>query len=256
MKNLITYLSLLSFMISVHASAQNGDYIYHNSIMDGMRNGIYEGHRNVRELGKKGDFGLGTYNFLEGEMVALDGVFYRIKTDGSLEKASALSRSPFNAIARFKADTAITFTFSGDLEKLQNHIRSLLPSQNLPYAVHVRLTFKDITAGGAEKLHETDTTGLAELMTKRPLYKAEDIKGTMVGFYNPAYMSNVDLSPFHFHFIDEDKNFGGHLVQGVAENTTVQLLLDEKDGYLIELLRHNNRFRKANFEGTKAQSSY
>lgn len=253
---LILLLFMLPICTSILAQQQNGDYIYHYSVMDGMRNGIYKGEHHVAHLAKKGDFGLGTYNLLDGEMIVKDGVFYRIRSDGSIEKADPASQSPFNSLTNFEADTTVLFTFSGDFGELQSYILSLLPSKNLPYAVQVKLTLKTIIAGGAEKLAHSDTTGLAALMIKRPLYEGKNVRGTMVGFYNPAYMSNVDLSPFHFHFISDDKKFGGHLIDAKVDNTTVKLMLDEKDGYIIELLNDNHRFRHANFGNKDAKASY
>lgn len=253
---LFLLLSMLPICKGLLAQQPNGDYIYHYSVMDGMRNGIYEGQHHVAHFAKKGNFGLGTYNLLDGEMLVKDGVFYRIRTDGSIEKADATSQSPFNSLTNFDADTTVLFTFSGNLAELQSYILSLLPSKNLPYAVQVKLTLKTIIAGGAEKLARTDTTGLAALMTKRPLYEGKNIAGTIIGFYNPAYMSTIDLSPFHFHFISDDKRLGGHLVDANLDNTTVKLMLDEKDGYIIELLNDNPRFRHANFGNKDAKASY
>lgn len=249
-------LSMLSICTGLLAQQQNGDYIYHYSIMDGMRSGIYEGQHDVAHLTEKGNFGLGTYNLLDGEMIVKDGVFYRIRTDGNIEKADATSQSPFNSLTNFNADTTVSFGFSGTLNELQKYIVSLLPSKNLPYAVQVKLTLKTIIAGGAEKIARTDTTGLAALMKKRPLYEGKNITGTMIGFYNPAYMSTIDLSPFHFHFISDDKRFGGHLVDANLDNSTVKLILDEKDGYIIELLNDNQRFRHANFGNKDAKANY
>lgn len=68
-------------------------------------------------------------------------------------------------------------------------------------AIRIECTFKSIVVGGAKKLDDKNTTGLAELMKTRPLYKSEKISGTMVGFYNPPSFGSTDLSPFHFHFI-------------------------------------------------------
>lgn len=83
---LILLLFMLPICTSILAQQQNGDYIYHYSVMDGMRNGIYKGEHHVAHLAKKGDFGLGTYNLLDGEMIVKDGVFYRIRSDGSIKK--------------------------------------------------------------------------------------------------------------------------------------------------------------------------
>ena len=51
--------------------------IYQTSTMGALLNGVYEGDVTIRELLRHGDFGLGTFNGLDGEMLVLDGVCYR-----------------------------------------------------------------------------------------------------------------------------------------------------------------------------------
>ena len=41
--------------------------------------GVYDGDLTYQELARHGDFGLGTFEALDGEMIALEGVFYQIK---------------------------------------------------------------------------------------------------------------------------------------------------------------------------------
>lgn len=247
---IITVFAFLCFK----AQAQQHDAIYHYSVMDAMRNGIYEGEHNIEYLATKGDFGLGTYNLLDGELIALDGVFYRITSDGKVMEETN-RKSPFISLVKFKKDTEITFDFDGTTEELKQKLLTLLPSQNMPYAIRINCSFSKITTGGAEKIAPGDTTGLAELMKKRPLYKAKNITGTLVGFYNPPYFSSIDLSPFHFHFIADDKTYGGHLIEGMLKGS-LTLSLDEKNGYNVELLKENQRFRKGKFENNDKKSSY
>src|SRR5580704_8653159 len=44
--------------------------------------GVYQGAVRVSRLLRHGDFGLGTFAELDGEMVVLDGVCYRVASDG------------------------------------------------------------------------------------------------------------------------------------------------------------------------------
>ncbi|MBF4486354.1 acetolactate decarboxylase [Flavobacterium sp. CSZ] len=247
---IITVFAFLCFKVQ----AQQHDAIYHYSVMDAMRNGIYQGEHNIEYLAAKGDFGLGTYNFLDGELIALDGVFYRIGSDGKVVEETK-RKSPFISLVKFKKDTEITFHFNGTTQELQQKLITLLPSQNMPYAIKITCSFTEITTGGAEKIASADTTGLAILMKNRPLYKTKNITGTLVGFYNPPHFSTIDLSPFHFHFIADDKTYGGHLVAGLLKGS-LTLSLDEKNGYNVELLKNNQRFRSAKLENNDKKSSY
>jgi len=236
-----------------HAS---NDRIWHYSMIDAMRRGIYEGTYTVKELKTHGNFGLGTFNHLNGELIALDGIIYRIPPSGKVEVASEDLRSPFTSLTFFKADLDKTIYFTGNLEELQEKILPMLFTQNLPYAIKIEASWSDITVGGAEPVSPTDTTELATLMKRRPQYKKENVKGTMVGYFTPSLLSNVDLSPFHFHFISEDKKFAGHLMSGQLRNAEMKIYLDDKSGYDVELLRDNYRFRQLKFESKDASSAY
>ncbi|MDV3301034.1 acetolactate decarboxylase [Mycobacterium avium] len=77
---------------SDHCWAQE---IFQTSTMGALLDGVYEGNVTVRELLRHGDFGLGTFNRLDGEMLVLDGVCYQLRADAviSARFAPAPSRS-------------------------------------------------------------------------------------------------------------------------------------------------------------------
>ena len=68
-----------------HAMAAHrcGREVYQTSTMGALLDGVYEGDVTTRELLRHGDFGLGTFNRLDGEMLVLGGVCYQLRGDGS-----------------------------------------------------------------------------------------------------------------------------------------------------------------------------
>src|SRR5262245_17235824 len=56
--------------------------IFQNSTINALLEGVYDGSMTYGELRRHGDFGLGTFNSLDGEMIAVDGEFFQIKSDG------------------------------------------------------------------------------------------------------------------------------------------------------------------------------
>ena len=46
--------------------------IYQISLMSALISGVYEGEVTIAELLKHGNFGLGTFNHLDGELIAFD----------------------------------------------------------------------------------------------------------------------------------------------------------------------------------------
>ncbi len=54
-----------------------------------LLDGIYDGVISFEELKERGDFGIGTFDQLDGEMIAFDNEFYHLRSDGSAEKSRA-----------------------------------------------------------------------------------------------------------------------------------------------------------------------
>ncbi|PIF45538.1 acetolactate decarboxylase [Chryseobacterium sp. 52] len=257
MKKLVLSISLLTFLsVSLNAQQQNDDKIFHYSSMDAMRNGVYTGDITVKELKQKGDLGLGTYNFLDGELIALDGTIYRIATDGSVEVAAPERKVPFGSFTFFKKDKSVVLKGIKTFADLQQKLLKLLPSRNRFYAIKIEISFSSITLGGAVKVDEKDTTGIASFMKTRPLYKKQNNKGTIVGFYNPPYAGGLDLSPFHFHFLSDDKTAGGHLIEGIFSDSEVTVQLDEKNTYEVLLPDGNNEGYERSWKSSEANAQY
>ncbi|THV62507.1 MULTISPECIES: acetolactate decarboxylase [Chryseobacterium] len=250
--NTIVVTALFAFL----KAQQPVDKIFHYSSMDAMRNGVYTGDLTVQDLKKKGDFGLGTYNLLDGELIALDGNVYRIASDGSVEIADNKRLVPFGSFTFFKKDHLITLENIQTTDMLMKKLLEVLPSSNRFYAVKIETTFMNVTLGGAEKVHEKDTTGIAVLMKTRPLYKKQNIKGTLTGFYNPSYIGGLDLSPFHFHFLSEDKRVGGHLMEGTFDSAKITVQLDEKNAYELILPGKSNDGYRRQWKSSEPSAQY
>ena len=75
---LVVIFSVLSFSACSNLH-KNRDVLYQTSTINALLEGVYDGDITFHELKEHGDFGLGTFHALDGEMVALDGNFYQIK---------------------------------------------------------------------------------------------------------------------------------------------------------------------------------
>ena len=56
--------------------------------------GIYERAVSSTFLLNYGDFGIGTFDNLDGEMVVLDGVIYQVRSDGTVRRSSTIQERP------------------------------------------------------------------------------------------------------------------------------------------------------------------
>src|ERR1700735_2121228 len=65
--------------------------------------GVYQGAVRVSRLLGHGDFGLGTFVDLDGEMVVLDGICYQISATGAIAPVDGDRLIPYAVVTRFSA---------------------------------------------------------------------------------------------------------------------------------------------------------
>jgi acetolactate decarboxylase len=76
--------------------------LFQASTIGALLEGAYDGDLTFAELAEHGDLGLGTLNGLDGEMIALDGRFYRADVDGNVGEVGAETRTPFAVVSPFE----------------------------------------------------------------------------------------------------------------------------------------------------------
>jgi acetolactate decarboxylase len=77
--------------------------------IEGLMQGIYQAHTDMAALKKRGDFGIGTFNHLDGEMIVMDGAVYRADTQGLLHAVADDVQTPFACVTFFHPDTEEIF---------------------------------------------------------------------------------------------------------------------------------------------------
>ena len=65
---------LLALLFSGQCAAQDDEVLFQVSTIDALMQGVFDGFYSFNDLMAQGDLGIGTFEALEGEMVALDPV--------------------------------------------------------------------------------------------------------------------------------------------------------------------------------------
>jgi acetolactate decarboxylase len=202
--------------------------------------GIYKGAITVGHLREHGDFGLGTFEGLDGEMVAFDGCFYQVRSDGTVHVAADSDSSPFAAVTHFKADKSTEIDNCPDLASLLACLDPLRDSSNVFYAIRVDGSFSFMHTRAMCK--SAEGTPLVVAAAHQPEFKMHDVAGTLVGFWSPEYVKTLEVPGYHLHFLDHDRSAGGHLMECSGRGLRVQV------GQVSELrvaLPENEEFLKA-----------
>lgn len=91
-------------LISGPGGQRDGGIIYQVSAMDLLKDGSFDGFVTVGEVRGHGDFGIGTFDRLDGEAIILDGTVYQARADGTVHVMGDQDTMPFAVITYFDAD--------------------------------------------------------------------------------------------------------------------------------------------------------
>jgi alpha-acetolactate decarboxylase len=204
------------------AASGHADEVYQFSTISALLEGVYDGDVTVADILRHGDFGLGTFNHLDGEMVILDGVCYRLRADGTATRAAPTDRTPFAAVTWFHSDFDIAIDARADRARVTGEIDRRIESPNLIYAIRIN--------GHFAELHTR--TVMAQEPPYPPLTQATedqaetvftDAPGTVVGFRTPDFEQGISVAGYHLHFLNEDRTAGGHVLDFTLEHGRVDV---------------------------------
>lgn len=189
--------------------------LFQVSTVDALLAGVYDSNFNFYRLKKHGDFGLGTLNKLDGELVILDGKSYQITVDGKVHKVSPKMTTPMAITNFFLTDYEIASPNSiiESFEELQSLIKEQIITKNKEnyfHAIKVHGTFSKLKVRSVPK-QEKPYKPLKEVIKDQSIFDFNNVTGTMVGYWNPNYIKGINIPGFHFHFISDDKTLGGHV---------------------------------------------
>jgi len=183
--------------------------------------GIYEENIPLAEIKRHGDFGLGTFDDLDGEMVMLDGDVYQITADGETHPVPDDLHTPFAVVTFFEPTFATAFESVLDYETFLARLEALLPSPNLFYAIRIRGRFGFVRARSVPKQH--NYRPLSEAAHEQHAFRFDGTEGCLVGFFTPAFMASLNVPGLHLHFLSNDRRHGGHLLACRTQSVTVEI---------------------------------
>jgi len=206
--------------------------IFQNSTINALLEGVYDGSMTYAELRRHGDFGLGTFNALDGEMIAFDGGFYQVKSDGIAYPVADGQRTPFATVLFFQPTLRRTLSGPLDYEHLQPLMDGLMEGPNLFYAIRVDGHFAMVKARSVPR-QQKPYPPLAEVAKTQPVFRLEDVRGTLAGFRFPDFARGLNVPGFHLHFLTEDRTAGGHVLDLVLAGG--ELAIDASARFHLEL---------------------
>lgn len=212
----------------------DNDCLNQVSTIQSLAAGNFYGTVSVQDLLKSGNFGLGTFVGVNGEMIVLDGVCYQALGNGQVQKASLSDSVPFGAVTHFDNDYSATFN-NISFEKLQDELTQIVKEKgsNTFYACRIEGEFSYMKVRSILKQEPPYNTLANVVVDSQREYEYQNLKGTVVALFCPKYAEQVNAAGWHMHFISEDFTKGGHIMAFQMSDGTAQL--DQTNNFSMQL---------------------
>ena len=204
------------------AQAADRETLFQYSTIDGLLAGLYDGELTVGDIPSKGDFGLGTFNGLDDEMIVVDGTVFQARAGGAVTVASAATRVPFTSVTFFDADQTAPLLEGLNLEDLEALLDALAPNPNIFHGIRIDGQFALVKLRVAPKQNKPYAP-LAQVIEQQEVFELRNVAGTLVGIRAPGYLSGLNVPGYHFHFLTGDRLRGGHVFGVVTTRGTIQV---------------------------------
>ena len=218
--------------------------VYQVGTIGSLLAGVYEGDVSIDDLSNIGNFGLGTFDGANGEMLAFDNNFYRVDAHGNAHRVKNMN-TPFAVVTNFTATNLYELEEFENINALYRFIKTKFNSDNIIYALSIEGDFSSVYLRSEYQQPEGHKPLLQTISQVQQEYKLKNTKGTLVGFWFPKYMNNINVTGFHFHFLNDKASQGGHMIDMKLTNGVLKIMpIYDFKMHLID----TNRFRKTNLD--------
>ena len=194
--------------------------LYQHGTLGTLMAGLLKGTASINELLQHGDLGIATLTGSNGEVIFLDGKAYHANEHKEFVELKGDELTPYATVTKFVADTSYE-TKDKSSEAVFAEIKEKMLSENLFSAVKFQAYLKmHVRMMPAQ---EPPYTRLIDSARRQPEQTETYVKGSVVGFFTPELFHGIGSAGFHVHFANDDRNFGGHVLDFEVEDVKVEI---------------------------------
>lgn len=197
-------------------------YIHQTDVITDLIHGNYDSVTTVAEAFTDSVLGLGVADRLDGEIISLDSMTWRVPASGVPELAAPDLGLPF-AIAAFDGTSSSwDITHDQSLDDIAHEI-----DQQGVLALRIDGEFTNVLLRSEHK-QEPPFHHLDEVLREEVQFPFETWHGTLAGFLFPQSGSDgVTVPGLHLHAISFDRTSGGHCHRAIVTNARARLWVEE-----------------------------
>ena len=249
-KRNVYLLTLLSLLITTGCQQPPHNTAHQHSTIDALLAGVYDGNITCSELTRYGDFGIGTFDKLDGEMLLLANHLYQIKSDGKVYTPPLSITTPFATVCRFQPELSFDTKEGQNFDAIKIQISKTTGNPNLFYAIKITGRFKTMHTRSVP-VQSKPYPSLKTVADHQPEFHMQDVEGTIVGFKCPEYVKGINVPGCHLHFLSRDKTQGGHIMD--FEIISGRCEIDMLDRYTLTLPSQAQGFAETDLSIDRSQ---
>src|SRR5688572_5383034 len=135
---------LLLVLLTLAGCTPKPAVVYQNGTIDALLDGNYDGEVTFAEVRRHGDFGIGTFDAVDGEMLALDGKYYRIRSDSRVYPVRDDERTPLAIVSFYRAGNTMQFSGTYSYKDLQHALDGFRDHDGRACAVRIDGRFTNV----------------------------------------------------------------------------------------------------------------
>ena len=208
------------------------DLLFHYNFVDiFLQERLYDGGYSYQRLLEKGNFGLAAADKIDGEVTILAGKIYQTKANGKTVNVSLQEKTALAFVSDFSADFQWEINAVTSKKKLEAILLEKMQADHYIYAIKIKGDFREIKARTFPAVTTKPYIDFSESIKKQVFFNYKNVSGTLVGFFIPSFLKGINNLGFHFHFISDDRQYGGHLLTLDIINAKIEV--DMLNGYEV-----------------------
>lgn len=183
--------------------------------------GLLRGTLTMKQLLQHGDTGIGTGEGLDGELIILDGKPYQVSGQGKVNVVSDDFTMPFANIHRAHYRALMDLSHLPMSDTYQR-IAEVMCAENTFYSIRMSGLFASMTTRAVKKSEPPYHT-LVQTADEQHIFTAENVYGTLVGYFSLEVFHGSTVSGFHSHFLADNHTIGGHILDFAVAKVYVKV---------------------------------
>ncbi|EPR43521.1 alpha-acetolactate decarboxylase [Desulfovibrio sp. X2] len=215
-------LILVLLLASAGFAADSGPAFTQYSTLGALLRGGYDGTMTIGEALRHGDYGLGTVDGLDGELICVRSACRQIRADGRAYAVAPEATTPFIQIAPVADAPRTALPPANSLAEVEKTLTGMLESPNFFAVAVIEGEFASATTRSVPR-QEKPYPPLAAVVKHQSVFRFGTVSGTVVAVYEPPYVGEMGVAGWHLHFLTADLAAGGHVLDLAPRKASVAL---------------------------------